>query len=237
MKHRKHGFQRPFTNDQMLSWVAEPIAAVMFYLVVATFTFGDQRIVYLSVYSVLLAAHLVCWLLCSLLDPSVDEGCFWPCMKEAQKEKRYCAVCHKSVIGLDHHCTWLNTCIGKRQYPWFFSLVAIGFIMFWFETILFILLLTKLFTDEVSAKALDVFNSVTTYKVLVSLCVVFAGGLAIALSVLFVFHLFLQFTGMGTYAWMIDGRNKKVAKKKAQKQNTVQSEANVEQASKTVSNV
>eukprot|EP00516_Mucochytrium_quahogii_P008769 CAMPEP_0203768240 /NCGR_PEP_ID=MMETSP0099_2-20121227/1468_1 /ASSEMBLY_ACC=CAM_ASM_000209 /TAXON_ID=96639 /ORGANISM=" , Strain NY0313808BC1" /LENGTH=109 /DNA_ID=CAMNT_0050664889 /DNA_START=441 /DNA_END=770 /DNA_ORIENTATION=+ len=109
--------------------------------------------------------------------------------------------------------------------------------MFWFETILFILLLTKLFTDEVSAKALDVFNSVTTYKVLVSLCVVFAGGLAIALSVLFVFHLFLQFTGMGTYAWMIDGRNKKVAKKKAQKQNTVQSEANVEQASKTVSNV
>ncbi|GBG24011.1 Palmitoyltransferase [Hondaea fermentalgiana] len=208
MPRRTNGFQRPFTNDQMLSWVAEPTAAIVFYLLVVPFTFDETRTAFVTVFTVLLGLHIVCWLWCSLADPGV----------QAQREARYCSVCNKSVPGLDHHCTWLNTCIGKRQYPAFFALVTIGTIMYWFETIVFILMLTTLFTAETREKAEDILGSQTTYQVLVSLAVCYAAGLACALSILFVFHMFLQFTGLGTYAWMISNRDRKVQKAKKKKE-------------------
>lgn len=34
--------------------------------------------------------------------------------------------CRKSVLGLDHHCMWLNTCVGKRNYFIFFLLITFG---------------------------------------------------------------------------------------------------------------
>mmetsp|Transcript_21195 Transcript_21195/g.41568 ORF Transcript_21195/g.41568 Transcript_21195/m.41568 type:complete len:254 (-) Transcript_21195:336-1097(-) len=217
MHRRLNGFERPFTNDQMLSWVCEPVAAVIFYLIVSPFAFDEVRIALLTVHSVLLAAHVACWLYCSLTDPGVDSGCPWPCMAESQKEVRYCSVCNKQVPGLDHHCTWLNTCIGKRQYPAFFALVTIGTFMFWFEAVMFICLLTVWRTPETEAKAVEILGSLVTYKVLLSLATCFAAGLACSLSILFVFHMFLQFTGKGTYAWMISNREKKVEKAKREK--------------------
>jgi len=35
-------------------------------------------------------------------------------------------VCCKSVTALDHHCDWLNTCIGSRNYQAFVALLAFG---------------------------------------------------------------------------------------------------------------
>ena len=33
----------------------------------------------------------------------------------------------RSVLGLDHHCVWLNTCIGSKNYPYFLHTVgAVG---------------------------------------------------------------------------------------------------------------
>ena len=82
------------------------------------------------------------------------------------------------------------------------------------EAIIFILLLTTLRTAEVEEKARDVLGSLTTYEVLVSLATAFVGALAVSFSVLFVFHMFLQFTGRGTYGWMIERRNEKMAKRR-----------------------
>lgn len=38
-------------------------------------------------------------------------------------KSHYCSECKKSVVGLDHHCTWLNTCIGMRNYRPFYALL------------------------------------------------------------------------------------------------------------------
>lgn len=34
----------------------------------------------------------------------------------APRWARHCRKCDKCVAGFDHHCLWLNTCVGRRNY-------------------------------------------------------------------------------------------------------------------------
>lgn len=45
----------------------------------------------------------------------------------------HCAVCDNCVISFDHHCIWLGTCIGKRNYKFFYILLSSIFFTALFE--------------------------------------------------------------------------------------------------------
>ena len=36
----------------------------------------------------------------------------------------HCRICDTCVEGQDHHCVWLNQCVGRRNYRFFFSFVV-----------------------------------------------------------------------------------------------------------------
>ena len=126
MKARVNGFQWPYSREQKFTWVAQPLAAASFYVIACLFLEGERRTWVVSTYSALFAILLVTWFVCEKLDPSKEGGVFCLTMKEEQKVSRYCAACRKKVPGLDHHCSWLNTCIGKRTYFPFYFLALSG---------------------------------------------------------------------------------------------------------------
>mmetsp|Transcript_19976 Transcript_19976/g.25935 ORF Transcript_19976/g.25935 Transcript_19976/m.25935 type:complete len:243 (-) Transcript_19976:211-939(-) len=226
---RVNGFARPFSNDQVLTWILFPIAVASFYLAAAPFVpDGAARITVLTVYSLLMLSVMGSWFLCSYLDPSKETDRFCPCMKESQEISRYCRTCEKHVPGLDHHCTWMNTCIGKRTYPFFYILSFCGTAMSVLHLLVGILLLTFWFDED---RAEDIVGSTLAYKVLISIVVVGAFVLIVAFGILCSFHTMLLYRGKGTYDWLIAAHEKKMEKAKKRRQDRLERQAKKEDGS------
>ena len=47
----------------------------------------------------------------------------------SSQRTKHCSTCNKCVDVFDHHCKWLNQCIGKRNYKWFMGSVVTAIIM------------------------------------------------------------------------------------------------------------
>ena len=46
------------------------------------------------------------------------------CMIFRPQRTAHCNVCNNCVMGFDHHCVWLGTCIGKRNYKFFMYFIT-----------------------------------------------------------------------------------------------------------------
>ncbi|DAZ99747.1 TPA: hypothetical protein N0F65_003534 [Lagenidium giganteum] len=213
---RTNGFERPFGRDQVISWLGHGISAVCFYVAAIwlmvlddtprTHSIRSLTSVALFIHIPALVLLLMAWISCERIDPEESLPNGWFGIKLGGKrwmKARYCAVCRKTVPGLDHHCTWLQTCIGVSNYAQFFTIACAGTVQFICQALYasFSLLWLHIPVDAAG-------QQLTEVKILLLVCLFISVPCTITYFVLLGFHTLLFFLGYGTYDWMLRRRKR-----------------------------
>lgn len=145
---RDHGLQLPLHPLQVSGWLAfAALSAGAFLLLVPALPVHLQPAA-LAALSTLLLLHFGAHLSAALVDPAepalrktvpeplpeldrskhahVIEGgvCHLCGIRTTGPKTKHCSACNKCVAHFDHHCKWLNHCVGGRNYAQFLMCVS-----------------------------------------------------------------------------------------------------------------
>lgn len=165
-KYRSNGFEWPPNLYQLLISIT-----VLATTVLCTFTQLLRipfylNLIYAFFFYLSLLLTIILWLRASKSDPtdpvvlanraaiagnhpfesSRYENMCTICSTSVGYNSKHCGNCNRCVERFDHHCIWLNNCIGASNYSYFFQLICI---LAFHEVIIFItsLVLIKEFFD------------------------------------------------------------------------------------------
>lgn len=139
---------------------------------------------------------------CSNVDPADETATVkYYGFPVPEKPTRYCTVCRKSSPGLDHHCTWLNTCIAANNYGPFMVMIVTATVQMSYQTIVGILLVTQCFEDIV-----DDPDDATPIKLMLWVHNFIGLAISLAYGSLMCFHFYLLYNQIGTYCWLLRGK-------------------------------
>ncbi|TYH89550.1 hypothetical protein ES332_D01G269900v1 [Gossypium tomentosum] len=96
----------------------------------------------------------------------------------------HCRVCKRCILRMDHHCNWINNCVGHANYKVFFVFVVYAVIACIYSLILLVGSLTN---DSQNDKQ----RSADTFRVAYVISGLLLVPLSVALSVLLGWHIYL----------------------------------------------
>ena len=237
MKSRRHGLERPYHAFQIMSWFVTAYTTTIFYILILPEYLGIERELYIAIFSILLLLYLWIGYLVSKSDPTDPAILLFKTCKEHQYDlyrqllaleemnDRFCSICQcpvnssskhcircgRCTIGFDHHCKWVNNCIGEKNYISFILLISMVevFYLYMFSNCTYVL--TGLFYNNRSGVSdfsklgpgffyADI-GLIITSTFLCGLITVFNGYLIM-------FHIFIKIRGITTYQFIIQRMNK-----------------------------
>ncbi|KAF0696837.1 Aste57867_12438 [Aphanomyces stellatus] len=215
------GLDAPHSRDQFISCSGHVVSGLAFYAAMGCMllpqTFAPSpthtedyelwKWIVLMAHVVLNALLVCAWVSCETCNPG-DEGSSWlgVSLQGPRWEKsRYCAVCRKTVPGMDHHCTWLNTCIGRKNYAQFFTIAVCGVVIFSIQAFVAVYC-TSVWRDWAAPRQVD-FAVGSAAQACFILCALVSVPCLVMYTTLLAFHVYLFCLGYGTYDYFLKRRD------------------------------
>lgn len=174
--------------------------------------------VYLEVLVILVS--FVCWVCVIAADTSVEAKQCCSISKAFSvvghlqtPNSRYCSVCAKNTLGMDHHCLWLNCCIGRCNYRSFLAvLVSVVFQML-LQVVFGLLALVEgaIRHNKTYLNAARQFSGEDLYilEILLAADIIVSATAFVFLASLLLFHVYLiHCRKISTYEWVVRRRYK-----------------------------
>lgn len=239
VRPRRTGWECPLDALQIGAWTVIIVIMVLHYMVQIPFMGDTLLIVVVCISSVLVASVVGTKILLEQLpveDPVVfdesiprlehdelgDElappgknGCVF-CRRFVDSDCRHCSVCDKCVPGFDHHCRWLNSCVGMKNYRLFALFMGLAWVgMAWVVAWSLYTIITalrdvdhfKALMGERAYRSSD--NAFPAIMVFNFICLFLSVAGVLMLGKLIIFHIQLHRKNMSTYDHIMEKRRKK----------------------------
>ena len=229
-RYKKNGFNCPLEIQQVLIWILLSFNCFyFFYFIINELNKNNCHFKYITIiiHSFFLILIIIFGFISTYIDPAdslfkreikkkkklIEKGEHYLieisrkypfcliCCSNIYSSSKHCKKCDKCIENFDHHCNWLNNCVGKNNYSYFYLLVfillcdcllvaGIGIYLF-FET------------DN---------NSKKNLRIIITLIGGAANfGISINFSYLFIFHTYFIYKGVTTYEYILSkGKNGEV---------------------------
>ncbi|KAI6202750.1 hypothetical protein M3Y94_00476600 [Aphelenchoides besseyi] len=248
-RRRRNGWSLPINPLQVVSWVVI-ILLNLFTLIISLPLPGHPTVP--LIFAIAFVWITFCILYATSTDPGtgnsvvpvafdrslhshvIEKNFCNICQINVQKGTKHCRRCNKCIDGFDHHCKWLNNCVGQRNYKAFLVLVA-SLVVFSLCSFIFFLWSIGLFITKTSKEEpvpdsfakdwliFDVWNWFVLCILVVLLDSIILGSTLHLLS----FHIMLWFNGQTTFSYVLKQR-------KRQKQSTDQSSDQTQNSTKSL---
>lgn len=203
---RKRGMEPPYAVDQISACILHPIISTGFVVLSALSLELTKLGLILAPFVLLNIVVIAFWGYISWTDPAGEGGCVL--RTKGADTPHYCNYCRKTVKGFDHHCSWLNTCISKRNYAHFYLLGVSGSLLYLYMSAVALLAIFVVDKDDLR----DAFGSLTAARAGWGVFLVVSGWTAVSFVALAGFHTYLLLIGLGTFDWVVSQNQKRQEK-------------------------
>ena len=156
-RKRINGFSFPLHRDQIVSSILYLLCTVGHFLICCIFLPSPPQYIIIPITSCLVIVTVASWIAASIINP---EHCandnhmpLW-CGRREPRITRMCFECQKTVLEFDHHCSFLNNCIGSKNYTAFICLLMGGTFQMIVHTFVFVAVQTKYLNNIAIKQAL-----------------------------------------------------------------------------------
>merc|ERR1711934_586668 len=120
------------------------------------------------------------------IEKKLDGSGRWcrKCVKVKPDRCHHCRICQRCVLKMDHHCPWINNCVGYYNYKYFYLFILYALlILFWVSSTSFLNFLRSVASDDVL--------EVGSFSFLIVFCWIYCTLFGVALGGFVTFHTYL----------------------------------------------